>query len=654
MLGNGLDRGAISFPNSGNLAAGIVAHNEEHHLRSAVRSLVDQELPEGVAWGDIWVVASGCTDRTVEVAESLAKEDARVHVLVEAERQGKAHALNEVFERARGDALLLLNADATAEPGAVAALVRAGASRSGPFAVMARPVIPSKTDGPWTGTLRSMWSLHHEFHLELQRQGGGAHLSDELLLVSLPTFPKLPDGIINDGSYFGVWLSQQGGARLYAPDARVAIDVPEGPGDHLHQRRRIIFGNAQVTETLGSSPSTLVRYALRSPKQALDLLRRSVSSEEHGLVHLVSLAAVESAALVLATWDRLPPRRDHVRWRRIGPGAGTAPWSTVVPGEDRTKLGPVRPVSLEHRVGAVLGVAAQFGTGVPLSELLRLLPEDAPKTIPEVRDWLRDRPHLAHVEDERAFAGRTRRAREAERIQRGLYYMRSAERLVAGPLQGVISLARSVCVTGSTAYGAPEPGDDLDLFVVTKTGGLWWFAATTYLALRLAQLRRARPSEPTPCFNLILDEREATEEFARSRGFLFAREALSARPVHGPRFYRGLLSQATWMSNEIPRLYAEQNPHFDPTLPPSSPVSSVIRLLNAMVFPWVAAYLQFVGLRRDARFRRSGRESHRFRTETRWRRLAFNSRKFERLRETYRSAASTVPDPSRSSEVSAA
>jgi hypothetical protein len=631
-----------AVPSPSILSAGIVAHNEERNLEPAVRSLLDQDLPSGTWWNAIWVVASGCTDRSVAVAERLVEEDPRVRLVVEPERLGKAHALREVFRRAQGTGLVLLNADACAESGSVAELVRVAARHAPPFAVMGRPVVPGDADGRWVGTLRSMWDLHHEFHLELQEAGGGSHLSDELLLVSLPTVPPLPDGIINDGSYFAVWLAQHGGQRLYAPQARVRIEVPRRIRDHLHQRRRIQYGNDQVTAVLGSAPSTLARYALTQPRRTAELLRRWIRGQPNAVTHLATLGAAEVAARSLSAWDRIPPRKDHVRWRRIGSGdtAPRRPRGVPLPKSGPRSASPSGEV-LESRVTAVVGVAAEFGTGVALPELLRLLPNEGPATVSEVQGWLADRPHIARTYGGAAYAPGFEREAGGDRLERGRLYLRSAEALLSGPLRGALPWVQCACVTGSTAYGEPGPGDDLDLFVVTREGSLWWFLAYAFLALRISAGRRARGHDPVPCLNFVLDDREATLEFSRSQGFLFAREALTARPLQGVEYYRNLLSQAPWMAKEIPRLYAERNGN----LPASRPgtTSLAVRCLNAAVFPLLAAYLQLVGLRRNARYRAKGRSDQRFRTETRWRRLALASRRFEQVRARYRALDTSTP-----------
>jgi len=289
-------------------------------------------------------------------------------------------------------------------------------------------------------------------------------------------------------------------------------------------------------------------------------------------------------------------------------------------------------------------VAKEFGTGVRLPELLRLLPNDAPASIPEFREWLETRPDLARLEGELAFAPEATPSAERDRLELGHHYLRAARSLLTGPLRGPTAMSRCICVTGSAAYGVPHRGDDLDLFVVTPNGGLWWFLAYSYLCVRVARWRHSGSTEATPCFNFVLEDRAALEEFSRDQGFLFAREALTAQPVHGADYYRGLLSHGRWMREEIPRFYDDvnQGPVEPGHLSGSAPI--LVRLLSLAVFPWVATYLQLVGLRRNRGFRRTSMSDHQFHTETRLRRLAFASRKFERLRQSYRAPTDSPPN----------
>ncbi|HLM91134.1 MAG TPA: glycosyltransferase [Thermoplasmata archaeon] len=617
-----------------NLAAGIVAHNEEHHLGPAVRSLLEQELPDGVSWGEVWVVASGCTDGTVGVAQALAREDPRVRLVVELDRGGKARALGEVFRRATGDALVLLNSDAKAEPLAVDQLVRTAAGKAAPYAVMARPVVPTAATGRWAHTMRWMWDLHHKIHAESLAEGQGSHLSDELLMLSLASTPQIPEGVINDGAYLAVWLSQHEGGRWYCPAARVRIQIPDTVRDYLYQRRRIHVGNGQIASILGVAPSSVPRQFLDRPGETVRILRRMIARED-GLAHFARIAVWELAAHALAIWDRLPPRADHVHWHRI-----RTP-SAIVMGEAPGPTGSVAASSkvptAEDRVASLLTVAGTFGTGVPLGQLRELLPSSGPESVEALRSWLEERPGLARLDGQRAFAPTAVVTPAADRMERARQYRKRAEALWDGPLSFAQDLVRCGGITGSVAFGEPRPGDDLDLFVVTRSGSLWWFLARSYLALLLARRRDPTLREPTPCLNYVLEDGPVTAEFARHRDLLFAREALTVQMLRGDDYYRGLVASAPWMRSELPRLYGARSGAPGAIAPLRA--SLKVQLLNLVVFPFLAGYLQLAGLARNSKLRHRGMPERGFRTETSRRRLVFSSRRFERLREQYATPA---------------
>ncbi|MCK4435687.1 glycosyltransferase, partial [Candidatus Bathyarchaeota archaeon] len=78
---------------------GICAYNEEHNIRELFENLLtEQNMPSN---SRILVVCSGCTDGTPQIAEEFCKSDARIELIIENIRKGKANALNKIFEKAR-------------------------------------------------------------------------------------------------------------------------------------------------------------------------------------------------------------------------------------------------------------------------------------------------------------------------------------------------------------------------------------------------------------------------------------------------------------------------------------------------------------------------------------------------------------------------
>jgi glycosyltransferase involved in cell wall biosynthesis len=302
------------------LCAGVVAHNERARVAPAIRSLLEQQLPQGAYWTELTVVVSGSTDGTEEVVRELVARDPRIRLVVQPAREGKSSALAIVFDRARGDYLLLLNGDARASPGAVAALLRVAASPGETFAVMGRPVPPTGPVGSFASAVTLLWSIHHSFHQAVLASRTGNHLSDELLLLPVRHLPPLGPGIVNDGSFLGGWLVQNEGELRYAPGALVRISSPRTFREHVRQRRRIVYGHRQIRERLSLDPTTIERHARSHPRMALRLVAAE-TRRPGGVRDLLTLLAAEAIAHGLAEFDRHFGQADHVRWRTILGGA---------------------------------------------------------------------------------------------------------------------------------------------------------------------------------------------------------------------------------------------------------------------------------------------------------------------------------------------
>lgn len=287
---------------------------------------------------------------------------------------------------------------------------------------------------------------------------------------------------------------------------------------------------------------------------------------------------------------------------------------------------------VNRRVTAVLAVAAQFQTEVALADLPVLLPSEGPSDPAAVARWVREHPTVARIEGSnvvRPQAAATPPGELADRRARGLDYLSAARGLFEGPLARIGPEVRCACVTGSTAYHEPAAGDDVDLMVVTAADSMWYTLLRIFLTMR-SERRRSGGGDRPWCVNYVLDEREARRAYADSRGFLFAREALTAHPVAGHEYYTSLIREASWMQDELPRMYRTWAAETAESAAPAPP-SLGLRVANALVYPLLASYLQLVGLRRNSLLRRAGRGDEGFRTITRARQFALQTLKFDQL-----------------------
>ena len=84
------------------LSIGIMAYNEEANIGRLLSSLLGQSLAHAKLT-EIFVVASGCTDRTEEIVNFYVQKDDRIKLVTQPRREGKASAINLFLSRASGD-----------------------------------------------------------------------------------------------------------------------------------------------------------------------------------------------------------------------------------------------------------------------------------------------------------------------------------------------------------------------------------------------------------------------------------------------------------------------------------------------------------------------------------------------------------------------
>ncbi len=224
------------------VTAGVCAYNEEKSLGKALESVLPQLGPDD----ELVVVASGCTDRTAEIARGVAKRDTRVKVVVEAERGGKAAALNKILGRTKSGFLVLTDADVALEPGAVREILK-------PFA---DPQVGAAIGCTESWRLRSFWDRLQDFAwrsfngLRRRQSGDGSlfALNGYLSAVRAGLVTEIPrDSLVEDWA-LGWAVKAKGYRVVFCPEARVRVKAAQNLRDYLRQKVRVRVGQLQLKE----------------------------------------------------------------------------------------------------------------------------------------------------------------------------------------------------------------------------------------------------------------------------------------------------------------------------------------------------------------------------------------------------------------------
>lgn len=279
---------------------GVMAYNEEGSIVPVLKALLAQRT-ELCAIEEIIVVASGCTDRTVERAEAVALHNPIIRVDHEPIRAGKAAAVNRLISLAAGEVVVLVGADTLPDPSAIERLVA-------PFAdpevgMTGARVVPLNSGHSLLGwTVHLLWHLHHRLASQSPKLGE--------LVAFRNVVESIPPASATDEVALEAALTAQGLRLVYVPGAIVYNYGPENLGDFLSQRRRIFAGHLHIAEQLGYRPVSMQNNWLI--KLCLEMIVR------HPLliVRLAFAIVMEAYARLLGTIDHMRGH-DHRAWRQV-------------------------------------------------------------------------------------------------------------------------------------------------------------------------------------------------------------------------------------------------------------------------------------------------------------------------------------------------
>ncbi|MHB1435492.1 MAG: glycosyltransferase family 2 protein [Thermoplasmata archaeon] len=268
------------------------AYNEAQNIEGFLLSVL-RSLQRSFTLQEVICVVSGSTDGTDEIVRGWARRDARVRLIVQSDRIGKAAALSLGMSAARGEIIVVENADTVPLPESLERLVatfqdpRIQLACSHPVPVPPRP--------GWTGRIgKSLWEVHDLVSRRMPKAG-------EAFAIRAPPV-MIPWNIEDDDTYVGICAGLRMGSSVYVPEAIILNRVPETAREYFRQRFRVNRNILQLWHRRRLRSSTWqARYVAPALLEAI----RAHPDRLPGLLGLVvSETLIRVAALLASRFQR--------------------------------------------------------------------------------------------------------------------------------------------------------------------------------------------------------------------------------------------------------------------------------------------------------------------------------------------------------------
>ena len=228
-------------------SVGITAHNEEANIAQILQAVLEQRLLQ-VDISEIIVVASGCTDHTVDIVRQYEESEPRIKLLIQEKREGKTSAINVFLAHAQEDICVLESGDTVPHEDAIENMVRMFADPA--VGMTGAQKAPVNAPDHVVGLLSHLrLQMEHQLCLEIPRLGE--------LIAFRKVFDAIPPDVAMDEAFVEALVIRRGMQVRYAPDAIVYNMGPETVSDFVKQRRRNHAGHLHLKEKYGYQVSSM-------------------------------------------------------------------------------------------------------------------------------------------------------------------------------------------------------------------------------------------------------------------------------------------------------------------------------------------------------------------------------------------------------------
>lgn|SRR5574341_81380 len=229
----------------------IPVHNEEKNISAVIQNILDQKLP-GVNL-NIVVISSGSTDNTNEIVDHLCQTNHSVNLIVEAQRSGKANAINlalPFFRESDADICIFTDGDVYLDKNALKYILEKFGQGIELSAITGHPVVSDiMKNGIWKKIAAENCAIWDGVRIIQAKELAAWTLSGYLFAIKTKDLPEnIPVELAAEDAFLGISLLLGGKKMEYESNALVYIKYPSNIRDYYRQKSRTRSGWTQISK----------------------------------------------------------------------------------------------------------------------------------------------------------------------------------------------------------------------------------------------------------------------------------------------------------------------------------------------------------------------------------------------------------------------
>lgn len=214
----------------------VPTYNEGLVIKSKLESLLKTSYPNNLY--EIIVVDSGSTDNTCDMIRKFRNKG--IVLLQQEKRLGKASAINFALKQAKGEIIILSDANSKFQPDSLSKIVQKFDDNIG--AVLPR-LVPSGKLSLWD---KIFYGIHHVYKTLESNTDSVFLVFGELFAFRKMLVTKIDENVASDDLEIALTVRRRNYKIKYAPDLKVVEKIPAFPEETKVQRTRRAFGIIQV------------------------------------------------------------------------------------------------------------------------------------------------------------------------------------------------------------------------------------------------------------------------------------------------------------------------------------------------------------------------------------------------------------------------